>query len=123
MDLPWWLPLGGVPELAPDALWRALQGPTPPQLVDVRSTPEFESGHIAGALSVPITVFPARLPELALDRARVVVAICLTAHRSIPAVRLLQKHGHQAWQLQGGMLAWRAARLPERRAADVGPGA
>jgi rhodanese-related sulfurtransferase len=42
-----------------------------------------------------------------------VVAICLTAHRSIPAVRLLRENGFEARQLQGGMLAWRAAQLPE----------
>jgi len=46
-----------------------------------------------------------------------VVAICLTAHRSIPAVRLLASEGFEATQLKGGMLAWRAAGLPE-----AGPG-
>ena len=46
---------------------------------------------------------------------RPVVAICLTAHRSIPAVRLLHRHGFAAAHLAGGMLAWRAAGFPEER--------
>jgi rhodanese-related sulfurtransferase len=44
-----------------------------------------------------------------------VVAVCLTAHRSVPAVRLLRERGFEAVQLSGGMMAWRAARLPEAR--------
>jgi rhodanese-related sulfurtransferase len=42
-----------------------------------------------------------------------VVAICLTAHRSIPAVRLLRARGFEAAQLAGGMLAWRVAGFGE----------
>jgi rhodanese-related sulfurtransferase len=64
---------------------------------------------------VPITSLTELLPALDLDPARRVVAICLTAHRSIPAVRLLLRHGFDAAQLAGGMLAWRAAGFPEVR--------
>jgi rhodanese-related sulfurtransferase len=112
----WWLPFGKVPEIDAAELWRALQGSAPPQVVDVRSEAEFAQGHIRGSVSAPITSFARRLESLALDRARPVMAICLTAHRSIPAVRLLKQRGFEAKQLAGGMLAWRAARLPEQGA-------
>lgn len=115
MALPWWLPFGAVPELPAAALAEALRAPRPPQLVDVRSSLEFAAGHVAGAVSAPITAFAERLPGLGLDASRPVVAICLTAHRSIPAVRLLRRQGFEASQLAGGMLAWRAARLPETK--------
>jgi len=117
MRLPWWLPFGSVPELLAPALSQALGEPAPPQLVDVRTEREFAAGHIEGAISVPVTELAARLPRLQLDAGRPVVLICLTAHRSIPAVRLLRGHGLEALQLAGGMLAWRAAGLPERRGA------
>jgi rhodanese-related sulfurtransferase len=65
-----------------------------------------------------VTELPRRLDALGLERGRRVVAICLTAHRSIPAVRLLRQAGFDAVQLAGGMLAWRAAGFPEER----GPG-
>jgi rhodanese-related sulfurtransferase len=45
-----------------------------------------------------------------------VVAICLSAHRSPPGVRLLRQAGIDARQLAGGMLAWRRAGLPVVRA-------
>lgn len=112
MAAPWWLPFGEVPELSPDELL-GLLGPGGVQLVDVRTSLEFGGGHIEGAVSVPIIDFPSRWPSLGLDPARLVVTICLSAHRSIPAVRLLRGQGFDAKQLKGGMLAWRAAKLPE----------
>jgi len=114
MRLPWWLPFGAVPEVPAPALSQALGQDAPPQLVDVRTAREFAGGHIEGSVNVPVTELAARLPGLDLDPARPVVAICLTAHRSIPAVRLLRGHGLDARQLSGGMLAWRARGLPER---------
>jgi AhpD family alkylhydroperoxidase len=110
----WWLPFGKVPEISPKQLDSLRKdGATPPQLVDVRTSAEWRSGHIAGAIHVPITEFGPRIAGLQLDATRPIIAICRSAHRSIPAVRLLQRHGFRnACQLQGGMLAWRQAELP-----------
>ncbi len=109
----WWVPFGQVPELAPAALQAALSGHEPPFLLDVRSKAEWRQGHIAGAVSVPVTELKRRLPTLGLDRGRPVVAICRSAHRSIGAVRLLELNGFTAArQLQGGMQAWQQAGLP-----------
>jgi rhodanese-related sulfurtransferase len=107
-----WLPFGRVPEVAPDDLARRLADDTPVQLVDVRTGLEFRQGHIAGARHVPVLALEAALPELALDPQVPVVAICKTAHRSIPAVRLLQGRGLRAMQLAGGMDRWRRRGLP-----------
>lgn len=112
MAAPWWLPFGDVPELAPDEVLRLVEAGGV-QLVDVRTSLEFGGGHIEGAVSVPIIDFPSRWRSLGLDASRLVVTICLSAHRSIPAVRLLRQQGFDAKQLKGGMLAWRAAKLPE----------
>lgn len=117
MALPWWLPFGKVPEVHPRKLADAITVAPGPQLVDVRTAAEFRRGHVHGALSVPISELPSRLERLGLDRRRPVIAICLTAHRSIPAVRLLREAGFDAAQLAGGMLAWRAARFPEETGA------
>jgi rhodanese-related sulfurtransferase len=115
LSLPWWLPFGEVPELPATRLARDLAAIPAPQLVDVRTEAEFRAGHVAGAISAPITSLAQRLAGLGLDPSRRVVAICLTAHRSIPAVRLLRRHGFDAAQLAGGMLAWRSAGFPEER--------
>lgn len=115
MALPWWLPFGAVPELTPAALAAALREPAPPLLLDVRTAAEFAAGRISGAVSAPITDLRSRAASLGLGPGRRVVAICLSAHRSIPAVRLLRAAGVDAVQLAGGMLAWRRAGLPEIR--------
>jgi rhodanese-related sulfurtransferase len=113
MKLPWWIPFGRVPEIAAGELADQLRGRPAPQLLDIRTPAEFAAGRIRGAVNVPLTVLPSRLDALGLDRTRPVVAVCLSAHRSAPAVRLLGERGFQAVQLAGGMIAWRAAGLPE----------
>ncbi len=113
MKLPWWLPFGKIPEVSPQELAEKLRGPRPPLLLDVRTAAEWNHGHIAGAVHVPIQNFREEFPRHAGDRDREVIAICLSAHRSIPAVRVLRSAGFgRAAQLQGGMRAWRAAGLP-----------
>ena len=115
MRLPWWFPFGRVPEIAPGELVERLKLEPQPQVVDVRTPAEFAAGHLRGAVSAPVTGLASRLDALKLDHARPVVAICLTAHRSVPAVRLLRQRGFDALQLAGGMIAWRAQRLPEAK--------
>jgi rhodanese-related sulfurtransferase len=109
----WWVPFGSVPEVTPEELQRRLSGPAPPQLLDVRTAMEWRNGRICGAVHIPINELRRRLVQSAMDPERPVVAICLTAHRSIPAVRLLQRRGFKdAAQLAGGMKAWRRRGLP-----------
>ncbi len=112
----WWLPFGRVAEISAFELSERLHAERPPQIIDVRSHAEWRRSHIAGAVNVPIQELRRRLPALQLDPARPVVAICLSAHRSIPAVRLLQSRGFEhAVQLQGGMLAWWREAFPAER--------
>lgn len=110
----WWLPFGTVPELTADELSAELNNGGRPQLLDVRTPHEFREGHIAGAVNVPISELSRRLGRLRLKPRRPVVAICLSGHRSVPAVRLLRAHGwSDVRQLAGGMRAWRREGRPE----------
>lgn len=112
MRAPWWLPFGRVPEIEARELHRRLGTGDPPQVVDVRTVGEWSASRIAGAINAPITELKELLPALGLDRGRPVVAVCRSAHRSIPAVRLLRAHGFDACQLQKGMQAWWSEGLP-----------
>jgi rhodanese-related sulfurtransferase len=115
MNLPWWLPFGRVPEISARDLIELLKDGGA-QLIDVRTPAEFAAGHVVGARNVPINTFKHKLPTLALDPKRPIVAICATAHRSPPAVRLLHAAGYKkAVQLKNGMLSWYATRLPTHR--------
>jgi len=107
--------VGSVPEISPGALRERLGVGEALQLLDVRSPPEFLSGHLEGARLLPITRFRREIEALELDAERPVVVICRTAHRSIPAVRWLRRAGFDAVQLRGGMLAWSRGGLPTVR--------
>jgi rhodanese-related sulfurtransferase len=115
----WWLPFGRVPEISANELHRLMGGDKPVQIVDVRSAAEWRRSHIPGAVSVPIGGLKRRLASLQLDAHQPIIAICLSAHRSIPAVRLLRARGFDnAVQLKGGMLAWWRQHYPTERASE-----
>ena len=113
MSILWWLPFGKVPEINSEELHKQLQAARSPVVIDVRTSSEFEQGHIAGAINVPVTSLKSRLASLDLQVDQPVVALCRSARRSIPAVRLFKRAGMEdACQLQGGMIAWEEAGMP-----------
>ncbi len=81
-------------------------------VLDVRPHHEYNSGHIPGALSIPVEELEARLAELPADAQ--VVAYCRGAYcvLAYDAVRLLTRHGRPARRLREGMLEWRLAGMP-----------
>ena len=74
-------------------------------VVDVRSKEEFESGHVHGAINIPLDQIPARAGEL---RAHSVVTVCgLGGARSCNAADALSAAGvGDVSVLQGGQKAW-----------------
>lgn len=78
-------------------------------LLDVRSLPEWDSGHAPGATHVPLH----EVIERGRDAvgARPVVAICRSGGRSATAARVLSRLGAEAYSVRGGMDAWRRAGL------------
>lgn len=78
-------------------------------LVDVRPAEEFDAGHIAGALSIPLEELEDRLAELPGDSEIVAYCrgeFCAYAHE---AVRALRAAGRTARRLDGGWPEWRLA--------------
>lgn len=89
------------------------------QLLDVREVDEYSGpmGHIAGARLIPLGELNARSGELAKDRP--IVSICRAGGRSAQATNILRKAGFdKVANLSGGMLRWRAQRLPVVGGAD-----
>jgi rhodanese-related sulfurtransferase len=109
----WWVPFGQVPEIDARTLATLGDGEAPPQILDVRTRWEWRRSRIPNARRVNLASLRKRIPELGLDRGRPVVAVCLSAHRSIAAVRVLKSLGFSdTCQLKGGMKAWWRAGLP-----------
>jgi uncharacterized membrane protein YdjX (TVP38/TMEM64 family)/rhodanese-related sulfurtransferase len=100
--------------ITPEML-RTLQAEGSVTVVDVRDAKDFtgETGHVPGALNLPLGELPARIEELAPWRKDAVVLICRTQVRSGQAARLLAKHGFSGLRVvRGGILAWRELGYP-----------
>ena len=76
--------------------------------VDVREPDEFASGHVEGAIPLPLGQLPARHDRLPRDRPLIVY--CAHGQRAATAVSLLEREGFEALiSLNGGIAAWRDA--------------
>lgn len=74
-------------------------------LVDVRSPEEFASGHLPGAVNIPVEELPKRLEELGSPEEPLVI-YCRSGMRSSRAERLLKERGFQRIVNLGPMSAW-----------------
>jgi rhodanese-related sulfurtransferase len=103
----WWLPFGKVPEISPETLHQWLESGRPLQIVDARTTLEFEQGTIGDARHAPLIKMPGSMEQLNLNGDGPVVVLCLSGHRSRPGTRWLRARGLEAYSLQGGVNAWK----------------
>ncbi|UUU28863.1 rhodanese-like domain-containing protein [Streptomyces sp. CA-210063] len=76
-------------------------------VVDVRTPGEYASGHLPGALNVPLDQLERALPALKESTAEPLM-VCRSGARSEKACLLLAEHGVTAATLTGGTLAWAA---------------
>ncbi len=82
-----------------------------PVVVDVRGPGEWDAGHIASSLNVPLPELAQRTDEI--PRGREVALICKSGYRSSLATSLLMEKGFTDLRdIQGGMDAWSAGALP-----------
>jgi len=115
VDLPEAQAIPATSMITPAELWELLgQEPVAdrPLVVDVREKPEYQVGHIPDVELKP-------MPELlgstgGLPKDRDIVFVCRTGRRSSRVIVALQKRGyHRLRMLNGGMMAWREAGLPQ----------
>ena len=101
-----------------DLLERAESGEV--VILDTRPVNEYEAGHIAGAISVPLDQLQERLRELPRGREYVAYCrgpYCVYADR---AVEILRSKGRRAARMLDGFPEWKAAGLPVEISADEG---
>jgi rhodanese-related sulfurtransferase len=97
----------GVPTVAIDQVPDPL--PSGLHILDVREEAEWRHGHIDGAAHIPLSELPGRLAAVPEERTLVV---CRIGGRSAWAVAYLRQRGHDAVNLEGGMVDWEAAGRP-----------
>lgn len=77
-------------------------------LLDVRTQEEYDGGHLAGAVCLPVeTLTDGDLSILLPDKHAPLVVYCRTGHRSAEAAQILAELGYEdITDLAGGILAW-----------------
>jgi rhodanese-related sulfurtransferase len=76
-------------------------------VIDVRTIEEFQSGHIPGAVNLPLAAIASgMIPASLSDKGRTFLVYCRSGRRSAAAVRLLSDLGYQHLYDFGGILDW-----------------
>lgn len=68
---------------AGDALW-----------IDVRTTEEYNAGHVSQAIHIPYDVISSRIGEVAEDKSDLIYVYCRSGRRSGIAKEALEKQGY-----------------------------
>jgi len=74
-------------------------------LLDVRSSGEFNSGHIEGALNIPVGELQSRIGEIE-NKERALVVYCASGVRSRSAASMLREHGFEEVHDLGSLRNW-----------------
>lgn len=84
-------------------------------IIDVRPHEEYASGHVPGAINIPIAELENHLNELSDDQE--IVAYCRGPHcvLAFDAVAKLREKGFRASRLEDGFPEWKTAGLPVER--------
>lgn len=89
---------------------RAVQSGEVAQVIDVRSPDEYATGHIPGAVNLPLDELEARLDDLAKTGA--VLVVCQSGQRAQMACELIGRSHPGLLRLEGGTDAWLEAGGP-----------
>jgi len=80
------------------------------QIIDVRTPAEFASGHIAGAVNIPVQQADFAERVARLDPSDVYAVYCRSGNRSRPAVEAMHNAGiTTVYELESGIVGWTSA--------------
>lgn len=94
-------------------LLRQIQAGTAPPIIDVRSTAEFEEGHVPGAIHIPFYSVIYRLDEIPSHKGKPVVVYCTVGVRAaIAKAAMWASDIDSVVYLEGHMSSWYEDGLP-----------
>jgi rhodanese-related sulfurtransferase len=82
-------------------------------ILDIRERNDFEKGHIADAVNIPLAKINDRMVELEKNKENPIIVVCQMGHQSGDAVKALEAGGFpQVSRMSGGIAEWKAQNLP-----------
>jgi rhodanese-related sulfurtransferase len=102
-----------VPTISPAELSEKLKFGKHPLILDVRQPEEFRQARITGAKLIPLNELYKHMKDL--PKGREIVCVCDSGSRSRSAAKILIKEGYTVLDMQGGMAAWRHAKMPVQK--------
>jgi thioredoxin len=103
----------GQQNLEASAFQKAIQSESIKQILDVRTSEEFQNGHLEGSVNADIQSPGFQQVVYSLNKKETVFVYCLSGARSASAAGQLKEMGFsKIVNLTGGMLAWQSANLP-----------
>jgi hydroxyacylglutathione hydrolase len=106
-------PVATARQITVDKLHDLIQPGGRMQIVDVRRPPEYQSGHVPGAITAPLSDLKENAAGLGLNPTYPTVVICAGGYRSSAATSVLQQLGFSnLMNVTGGTSAWIAAGYP-----------
>lgn len=89
-------------------------------IIDVRTPEEFSKGHLQNAQNIDWNGDAFDQQTEALDKSTPLMVYCLSGGRSAEAADALRKKGFkEVYELEGGIMKWRSANLPETTSEAV----
>src|SRR5438309_1078980 len=91
-------------------VWKGIQsGKNKYRVIDVRPLQEYETGHVPGAINIPLDVLfrPASLEKLSAAGDPIVL-VCQSGHMESMALGGLAALGYEPYVLRFGMIGWNA---------------
>ena len=88
-------------------------------ILDVRTPAEFVKGHLQNATNINWNGDQFQSEVAKMDKSIPAFVYCLSGVRSASAASYMRKQGfREVYELEGGLLTWRAANLPETKTSS-----
>lgn len=114
------LEVATIPQITVAELHELVARETELQILDVRRSPEYQSGHVPRAIPAALSNLREQIPNLGLDPSRMTAVICAGGYRSSAATSILQQKGFtNLLNVNGGTSAWIAAGYPTEKPATL----
>jgi len=81
-------------------------------VIDIRSTAQYQNGHILDALPIPSSELHVAGKKIEKYKNKPIIIVCAAGVSSQKAAASLIKQGYNAYSLIGGIKAWGEANMP-----------